>query len=58
LTEWERTRDPRMRDRLLASMRTIGAQPHGFFTVGVTMNLETGAFNVVEHDEVGISHLR
>ncbi|HLP10001.1 MAG TPA: Tat pathway signal sequence domain protein, partial [Opitutaceae bacterium] len=27
LTEWERTGDPRMRDRLLASMRTIGGQP-------------------------------
>ena len=27
LTEWERTRDPKMRDRLVASMRSIAAQP-------------------------------
>ena len=46
LTEWERTRDPKMRDRLLASMKTIAAQPKGFFTGGERMNLVTGAFDI------------
>lgn len=57
LTEWERTGDSLMRDRLVASMRTIGAQPKGFFSVGVTMNLDTGAFAITESQEVGLSHL-
>ena len=57
LTEWERTGDPRMRERLVASMRTIGAQPHGFFTPGLVMNLDTGAFDVSKSEGIGISHL-
>ncbi len=57
LTEWERTRDPRMRDRLLVSMQTIGAQPRGFFTGGERMNLSTGAFDIAKNDEVSVSHL-
>lgn len=57
LTEWERTGDARMRDRLLASMRTIGAQPAGFFTAGLVMNLDTGAFDISTDKRIGISHL-
>ena len=57
LTEWERTGSAKMRDRLLASMRTIGAEPHGFFTRGATMNLETGAFSIPAKPGVGVSHL-
>lgn len=57
LTEWERTADPKMRDRLLAGMRTLGQQPRGFFSTGLTMNLESGAFDIVKHNEVGVSHL-
>lgn len=57
LTEWERTGDDRMKQRLQASMRTIGAQPHGFFTTSVTINLETGAFAVTNNQGVGVSHL-
>jgi hypothetical protein len=57
LTEWERTGDPRMRDRLLAGMRTLGAQPKGFFSTGLTMNLNTGAYDIVKHDHAGVSHL-
>ncbi len=57
LTEWERTGDPRSRDRLLASMRTLGALPKGFFTTGLTMHLATGAFDPVKHDRIGLSHL-
>jgi hypothetical protein len=57
LTEWERTGDPRIRDKLLAGMRTIGAQPHGFFSAGATFNLDTGEFSVVKGDAIGVSHL-
>lgn len=56
-TEWERTGDPRVRDKLLAGMRTIGAQPHGFLSAGATFNLDTGEFSVVRGDEIGVSHL-
>ncbi len=57
LTEWERTGDPVMLNRLREGMRTIGAQPKGFFSAGATINLETGAFHVVEHERIGVSHL-
>ncbi|HTL67753.1 MAG TPA: Tat pathway signal sequence domain protein [Lacunisphaera sp.] len=57
LTEWERTGSAKMRDRLLASMRTIGAMPHGFFTANVTINLDTGAFDRTDTQRVGVSHL-
>jgi hypothetical protein len=57
LSEWERTGDPRMRERLVNSMRTIGAQPQGFFTAQSRMNLDTGAFDVRQDDRVTISHL-
>jgi YetA-like protein len=57
LTEWERTGDRKVRARLLASMRTIGAQPRGFYTSGGWMNLDTGAFEIARHDRVGVSHL-
>jgi hypothetical protein len=57
LTEWERTRDPKLRDRLVASMKTIGAQPRGFFTGGARFNLTTGAFDIAKDDKVSVSHL-
>jgi hypothetical protein len=57
LTEWERTRDSKMRDRLLASMKTIGAQPRGFFTGGARLNLVSGAFDVSGDNSVSVSHL-
>ena len=57
LTEWERTGDPRMLSRLAEGMRTIGAQPHGFFTTNVTMNIDTGAFAVAQSQAVAVSHL-
>jgi len=57
LTEWERTGDPRMLGRLSESMRTIGAQPNGFFSTGATINLETGAFAVPKESGVEASHL-
>ncbi len=57
LTEWERSGDPRIRDKLLAGMRTIGAQPKGFFTTDCTFNLDTGEFSQGSPDGVGVSHL-
>lgn len=57
LTEWERTGDPKMRDRLVESMRGIAAQPLGFFTGGARMNLATGAFAKSEFDRPNVSHL-
>jgi hypothetical protein len=56
-TEWERTRDPKFRARLLASMRSIGAQPRGFFTGSARLNLVTGAFDPATDDRVSVSHL-
>ena len=57
LTEWERTRSPVMRDRLAASMRTIAAQPRGFFTGSGRMNLRTGAFDIKQDRKISVSHL-
>jgi hypothetical protein len=57
LTEWERTGDVRMRDRLLASMRSIARQPRGFFTQAARLNLDTGAFAISDSDRVSVSHL-
>lgn len=57
LTEWERTRNPVMRDRLAASMRSIAAQPKGFFTGEGRMNLRSGAFEIAKDAKVSVSHL-
>lgn len=57
LTEWERTGDARVRDRLLASMRTLGAQPKGLFSTGLILNVETGAFEITKSDKISVSHL-
>jgi hypothetical protein len=57
LTEWERTRDTKMRDRLVASMKSIAAQPKGFFTGGERMNLVTGAFDISKDTGLNVSHL-
>jgi hypothetical protein len=57
LTEWERTRDTTMRDRLIASMKTIAAQPKGFFTGGERLNLKTGAFDISRDTTLNVSHL-
>jgi hypothetical protein len=56
-TEWERTRDPKFRDRLLASMKTIGTQPRGFFTGSARLNLVSGAFDQASDNRVSVSHL-
>lgn len=45
LTAWERHGDPAMRDRLLNSMQTIAAQPHGFFTGVAEIDPDSGRFS-------------
>ena len=57
LTEWERTGSAAVRNRLVASMRTIAAQPRGFFTGSASMHLDTGAFDIAPTDAVSVSHL-
>jgi hypothetical protein len=57
LTEWERTGDAKVRARLMASMRTIAAQPKGFFTSSSRLNLRTGAFAISTDPKAGASHL-
>jgi hypothetical protein len=57
LTEWERTGDKRMRQRLLNSMRSIAAQPRGFFTGTSRMNLDTGNYVVSDDSRASASHL-
>jgi len=57
LTEWERTGDRRIRDRLVASMRSIAAQPKGFFTGEGRMNVESGVFDTSTNPAISISHL-
>ena len=56
-TEWERTGDERMKQRLLNSMESIGNQPRGFLTSAASMNLENGTFERVGHDNIRVSHL-
>jgi hypothetical protein len=57
LTEWERTGNTVYRDRLLNSMATIAAQPHGFFTGISVMNLDTGAYQIDQSGKLNVSHL-
>jgi hypothetical protein len=57
LTEWERTRDKRVYDKLATSMKTIAAQPRGFYTGSEKMNLTTGAFEISKDTQPNVSHL-
>jgi hypothetical protein len=56
-TEWERTGDKAVMDKLLNSMRTIVLQPHGFFTGSAEMELQTGKFAMADKDKISVSHL-
>jgi len=56
-TEWERTGDDRIKEKLMNSMRTIAAQPKGFFTGGSRMDLRTGSFEVQDSRTARASHL-
>ncbi len=57
LTEWERTGDTEIRDKLVNSMRTLGVLQHGFFTSNATFNSLTGEFTPPERPGHGVSHL-
>ncbi|WP_200975656.1 Tat pathway signal sequence domain protein [Echinicola sp. 20G] len=57
LTEWERTGDKKMKEKLVNSMRTIAAQPKGFFTGGSRMDLQTGEFEIQDRQRASASHL-
>ncbi len=57
LTEWERTGSQQVKDRLINSMKTIAAQPHGFFTGGGTLHFNTGKFEITTNPDVTASHL-
>ena len=56
LTEWERTGDPRWRDRILAGLDSIGRLPHGWMTGSAPFDLATGRF-VDQGRAISISHL-
>lgn len=56
-TEWERSGKPQYRDKLLASMASIAAQPHGFLAGGGVMDLRTGAYVVDRDKTISVSHL-
>lgn len=56
LTEWERTRDPRWRDRIVAGMESIAALPKQWFAGGAPFDLKTGRFTG-PGDTVSLSHL-
>jgi hypothetical protein len=57
LTEWERTGDARTRQKLLTSMRTLAAQPHGFFTGSALLDVETGKFRLSTDTKPYAQHL-
>ncbi|WP_201017031.1 exo-rhamnogalacturonan lyase family protein [Pseudomonas cichorii] len=57
LTDWERSGDPAMARRLLNSMETIAAQPHGFFTGLGNMQLDSGRFDIDTSGKLSVSHL-
>lgn len=57
LTEWERTGNKEIRDRLLHSMKTIAAQPQGFFTGSGVLHLDTGKFEISTSKALSVSHL-
>ncbi|WP_312488990.1 Tat pathway signal sequence domain protein [Sphingomonas sp.] len=56
MTEWERTRDPRWRDRIVAGMQSLAALPKQWFAGGAPFDLATKRF-VGGGDRVSMSHL-
>lgn len=56
-TEWERTGDERIKQKLLNSMKSIGEQPYGFLTGSANMDVNTGRFDRVRHHNIRVSHL-
>jgi hypothetical protein len=56
LADWEITGNERSRDRLVGTMRDIGALPKGFFTGEALYDLDKGRFDTAR-DRVAVSHL-
>ena len=56
LTAWERTGEAKYKDKLLTSMRSIAALPHGWLSGGGAYNPETGKFTK-ESEMIDVSHL-
>ncbi|WP_324670996.1 Tat pathway signal sequence domain protein [Hymenobacter sp. GOD-10R] len=57
LMEWERTGDAQIKQKLLNSMQTIAAQPHGFFTGSALLDVETGKFRLSTDTKPYAQHL-
>ncbi|SFK02505.1 Tat pathway signal sequence domain protein [Caulobacter sp. UNC279MFTsu5.1] len=55
-TEWERTGDPRWRDRIVAGMKSITALQKQWFAGSATYDAKTGAFSGAG-DRLAVSHL-
>ena len=56
LTDWERTGNPRSRDRLLGTMADIGALKYGFLTGEALYDLDRGRFDTTR-EQISVSHL-
>jgi hypothetical protein len=56
LTEWERTGDPKYRDKLVNSMKSIAALPHGWFSGEGGYDPNTGLFTPTS-DKIEVGHL-
>ncbi|TCO09325.1 hypothetical protein EV194_103237 [Natronoflexus pectinivorans] len=57
LTDWERNRNKASYKRIRNGMKSIAAQPQGFFTGVGMMDVETGAFEISDSDQIVVSHL-
>lgn len=58
LTEWERTGDPRWRDRIRRGMEAVAGMPHGFFSAATSgYDAATGELINVQGQKIGASHL-
>jgi len=57
LTEWERTQNPEIKEKLINSMKTIAAQSKKFFTGSGYMNVNTGKFEIATNSQITASHL-
>ncbi|MEE2522345.1 Tat pathway signal sequence domain protein [Pseudarthrobacter sp. J75] len=56
LTDWERTGNPRSRDRLLGTMADIGSLKYGFLTGEALYDLDKGRFDA-GRERISVSHL-
>jgi hypothetical protein len=57
LTAWERTGDTKWRDKVINGMKTIAAEPKGFFTGSALFDPETGKFQLSQETRASASHL-